>query len=208
MIQGTARGFECSREAWELVGEASEVRLPRANFTSSSTPRYGRLPLGCVDGGRGLRVGAGQTRGFFVMTSSSRGMVLRAKHQYAWVAGEESERDDNVVVRTGTKECVHDRSETPSYLYGTKECGPLAQHIRTRMHAHTHTHTCAHKYTHVQDCYLVAGTTQQMQPSNVSTTLSTLLPLLASSTIPSVSSMNSMIGARRESSKEQQLQPQ
>ena len=78
----------------------------------------------------------------------------------------------------------------------------------TRTHAHTHTHTCAHKYTHVQDCYLVAGTTQQMQPSNVSTTLSTLLPLLASSTIPSVSSMNSMIGARRESSKEQQLQPQ
>ena len=73
---------------------------------------------------------------------------------------------------------------------------------------HTCTHTCAHKYTHVQDCYLVAGTTQQMQPSNVSTTLSTLLPLLASSTTPSVSSMNSMIGARRESSKEQQLQPQ
>lgn len=100
------------------------------------------------------------------------------------------------------------RSACMTEVYGTKECGPLAQHIRTRMHAHTHTHTCAHKYTHVQDCYLVAGTTQQMQPSNVSTTLSTLLPLLASSTTPSVSSMNSMIGARRESSKEQQLQPQ
>ena len=123
MIQGTARGFECSREAWELVGEASEVRLPRANFTSSSTPRYGRLPLGCVDGGRGLRVGAGQTRGFLVMTSSSRGMVLRAKHQYAWVAGEESERDDNVVVRTGTKECVHDRSEKGAGELGQRREG-------------------------------------------------------------------------------------
>ena len=95
-------------------------------------------------------MGAGQTRGFLVMTSSSRGMVLRAKHQYAWVAGEESERDDNVVVRTGTKECVHDRSETPSYLYGTKECGPLAQHIRTRMHAHTHTRTHAHTHVRTQ----------------------------------------------------------
>ena len=146
--------------------------MPRANFTSSSTPRYGRLPLGCVDGGRGLRVCAGQTRGFLVMTSSSRGMVLRAKHQDAWVAGEESERDDNVVVRTGTKECVQEEAgrekgegwregwvhaDTPQNVW---EC-ILRWYRRTCLcargrrafgtaHSHAHAHTHAHTSTHAR----------------------------------------------------------
>lgn len=94
-------------------------------------------------------MGAGQTRGFFVMTSSSRGMVLRAKHQYAWVAGEESERDDNVVVRTGTKECVHDRSVR---YEGVRAFGTAHSHAHARTHAHTHVRTQVHTRAGLLPC--------------------------------------------------------
>lgn len=73
---GVARGYECAKEAWEEVGRASNVRLPRANFTSSTTPTYGRLPMNGKgeDGGAGgagppIALKAGETRAFLIMTT-------------------------------------------------------------------------------------------------------------------------------------------
>jgi hypothetical protein len=73
---GVARGYECAKEAWEEVGSATNVRLPRANFTSSTTPTYGRLPMNGKgeDGGAGgagppIALKAGQTRAFLIMTT-------------------------------------------------------------------------------------------------------------------------------------------
>ena len=73
---GVARGYECAKEEWQELGSAPNVRLPRANFTSSSTPLYGRLPMNGKDedgggGGAGppIALKAGETRAFLIMTT-------------------------------------------------------------------------------------------------------------------------------------------
>ena len=149
------------------------------------------------------------------------------------------------------------RSACMTEVYGTKECGPLAQHIRTRMHAHTHTHTRAHTSTHTcRTATLWLGrhsrcSLQTCLPPSQRRCLCwrpRLFPLLAvhtgilasssvcaqcmwctrphhvmrkmrwygcarttahAATVPvPVHAHAAMIGARRESSKEQGLQPQ
>lgn len=94
--EGPARGFETSPEGWEVMGTADDARLTKANFTSSSNPRYSRLPLD-----RPLPLAAGQTRAFMVVTTDERGISLRARHASAWIPGDETDRDDCLVVRAG-----------------------------------------------------------------------------------------------------------
>jgi hypothetical protein len=55
--------------------------------------------------GGGMVLKAGERRGYMVLSSSARGVALRAKHQDAWQAGEESERDEHLIIRTGLLPC-------------------------------------------------------------------------------------------------------
>ena len=50
----------CPETGWETMGSADNARLIKANFTSSSNPRYSRLPLD-----RPLPLAKGETRSVF-----------------------------------------------------------------------------------------------------------------------------------------------
>jgi len=78
------------------MGSAENARLIKANFTSASNPRYSRLPLD-----RPLPLAKGETRAFMVVSTDERGISLRARHASAWIPGDETDRDDCLVVRAG-----------------------------------------------------------------------------------------------------------
>jgi len=119
---GPASGFETTADGWALVGAACDARLAKANFTAPSNPRYSRLPLDApiplaagetrspprpahraARAARAARAlsAAGGGRGFLVMTTDERGISLRAKHASTWFAGEESDRDECLVLKAG-----------------------------------------------------------------------------------------------------------
>jgi len=98
--EGPARGYETTPEAWTLAGEEAEARLQRVNFTLNSNPAYGRLPLHAP-----LTIPAGQTRSFLLATTQDRGIVLRAAEAGAFTAGEVSDEDSELVIKTGLLPC-------------------------------------------------------------------------------------------------------
>jgi len=94
--EGIASGHELIAEDWTLVGQDINARLPLANFSRNSNPKYGKLTLD-----QPLLIKGGTIRSFLVHTSNVRGIVLRAKYQSSWLPGEVTDSNEDMDLRAG-----------------------------------------------------------------------------------------------------------
>ena len=74
-------------------------------------------------------------------TCSSRGIVLRAKHQYAWSAGEETERDEHLVLRSGLLPCDWD-DLSDAGLFHVSSLVPVPVPVPVPVHEHVRVRIC------------------------------------------------------------------